>query len=436
MRAHCNNLCIGFGGCVPSGKDMMIRRISLQWIAAVLVLGSVDGDIIYLKNGNELEGTVVEQSEFFIKFKTGLATVEFEMAEVKEVLKGRTFLDVYREMWILADHEDPDAKLELATWARQHRLEEEAELELQQVLLLDPENRTARMQLGYVKMNGKWVTRDDANLGKGLVRYGGKWMTPQEREKRRDSVLRIQTRRRINSIFKMMQKAEPFEQEKLIQELLKIQNAHAAPAIVRFIDDSHDQLREAATQVLGALKDASVIPTLANSALEDDSEMVRRQATLAMKAIGSVAALNHLTPHLTRNRQKSRRYRAAQALGEIGDPRVIPYLIEALFVKIKIVSGLNPFQRPDQTASENTSKVAGENSVITKFTGEKVEKTSISDGLTSGAKANVEEEFEENPAALEALKRLTGQDFDYSKPKWRTWWNTHEQEVLRNAQKQ
>ncbi|MDP7134550.1 MAG: hypothetical protein QF437_28905, partial [Planctomycetota bacterium] len=83
----------------------------------------------------------------------------------------------------------------------------------------------------------------------------------------------------------------------------------------------------------------------------------------------------------------------------------------------------------------NTNKVAGQNSVITRFTGEKVVKTSISKGLTAGAKSNVQEEFEENAAALEALKRLTGKNFDYSKPKWRTWWSTHEHEVLRNARK-
>jgi len=435
MRAHCNNLCVDFKRGVPSSKEMMMPRVSLQWIAALTLCGSVVGDVIYLKNGNELEGTIVKQSEFLIRFKTGMATIEFEMAEVKEVLKGKTFLDVYRQMWILADHDDIKAKLELAIWARQHKLVKEAELELQQVLLLDKNNRTARMQLGYVKMSGKWVTRDEANLSKGLVRYNGKWMTPQNREKQRASSLRNQTSDRINSIFKKMVRAEPFEQEKLIQELLKIKNTHAAPVIVRYINHSYDQIREAATQALGALKDASVIPHLAHRALEDESEIVRRQATLALKAIGNVAALNRLTPHLTRNRQKSRRYRAAQALGEIGDPRVIPHLIEALFVKIRIVFGLNPFQRPGQTAAENTSKVAGPNSVLTRFTGKQQARTSISKGLTGGTKANVEEEFEENPAALEALKRLTGKNFDYSKPKWRTWWSTHEHEVLRNVRK-
>ncbi|MDP6359109.1 MAG: HEAT repeat domain-containing protein [Planctomycetota bacterium] len=413
----------------------MRSRIFIQWIAAVTLLGTARGDIIYLKNGNELEGTVLEQNDFLIKFKTGVATVEFDMAEVKEIHKGKTFLDVYRQMWILADHEDAKAKLELANWAKRHKLMKEAELELRQVLLIDPNNRTARMQLGFVKMNGKWVTRDEANLSKGLVRYKGKWMTPQDREKKRDSSLRNQTRDRINAIFKKMARAKPFEQEKLIQELLKIKNSYAAPVIVRYVVNPHDHVREAATQVLGSLRDASVIPALADLSLEDDSGMVRRQAALAMKAIGKVVALNRLIPHLTRNRQRSRRYRAAQALGEIGDPRVIPHLIEALVIKIRIVSGLNPFQRPGQMAAENTNKVAGQNSVITKFTGEKVVKTSISKGLTAGAKSNVQEEFEENAAALEALKRLTGKNFDYSKPKWRTWWSTHEHEVLRNARK-
>lgn len=101
--------------------------------------------------------------------------------------------------------------------------------------------------------------------------------------------------------------------------------APAVPALARAVQDEHFKGRGIAIQVLGNIADARAIPALVE-ALRDDKNS--KQAALALHSIGSAAvpALIEVLEH----DQGSMRQRAAEILGEIGDPTALPALQKAL----------------------------------------------------------------------------------------------------------
>jgi hypothetical protein len=126
--------------------------------------------------------------------------------------------------------------------------------------------------------------------------------------------------------------------------------------------------------------------------------------------------------------------RAATAIGEIGDPAAVPYLIEALVTshkwKIRVPAGntttfnVLPSGRPT---------MAGASSYLPP----EVEALARTGQLPYGAIV-YPPRFQEQPTrtttirgdvknepVLKALKRLTGQDFGYNKRSWQVWWQTN-----------
>jgi hypothetical protein len=388
----------------------------------------IAADLIFLESG-AVDGEIIKETETSITVKSALGTVEIARSSIKSIERGKSWADVYRDKWIAVDHKDPNARVELAQWAKQHGLQKEAEMEFQQILEIDPDNAVARRHLGFEKVAGKWVQSEEAMLARGMVQYQGRWMTPQEKHRLVAVSVRAATRQRIEELFHKMRKEEPFKRDALLQQVFEIRTPYAAQYIVKYVQDKNPALQEAATAALAKLKDSSVVPDLVEVAIEDSESEIRGQAAKAIGAIGDISGVRRLAPYLAHT-DKTRRLRAAKALGDTGDIRAVPYLIEGLFVKVRIVSELDPFHKTEGSSSSTTTTTtttAGgiTSTVINPVITKKTTGTSISLGGES-----VEYTYEENKFALESLEKLTGQHFDYSKSKWRDWWEANREELL------
>jgi len=404
------------------------RRIAWLVLAAIFADGGVFADLIFMENG-VVDGTVIEENETSVKIKSNLGTVEIPRSSIKSIERGKSWLDVYRQKWMAVDHDDPEARVELALWAKKHGLSKEAELEFEQILEIDPNNATARRNLGYEKLAGRWVQSEEAKLARGMVNYQGRWMTPQEKQRLIAVKIRLATKQKVEELFHRMRRTEPYERDALQQKLYGVRTPYSAHYVVKYIRDRDPALREVATAALGKLKDKSVVPQLVKVAMGDPESAVRRQAGKALGAIADLSGVMRLSPFLT-HAQKLARIRAARALEEMADVRAVPYLIEGLFVKIRIVSELDPFHRSDsEKSTTTTTNTAG--GLRTQTTSPVITKT-VPDGTSLslvGGKP-VKHTYEENKAALEALQELTGQDFGYSKSKWRDWWEASKDDLL------
>jgi hypothetical protein len=82
---------------------------------------------------------------------------------------------------------DPAALVEVANWAKEKGLADEATRIFQKVLKADPQNRAANEALGMVEFDGKWMPKDKAKIlqkraleaeyaAKGLVDVAGVWV--------------------------------------------------------------------------------------------------------------------------------------------------------------------------------------------------------------------------------------------------------------------
>jgi len=406
---------------------MQVRsRKRLGWVAAVLwsMVGTAAGDLIYLQSG-VVDGEIIEEDEQTVKVQCKLGTLSISREHIRSIEKGKSLIDVYRQKWVEVDHKDLKARIELANWARKHGLDAEADLEFQQILRVDPANRHAHRALGYAKVGDRWVPEEEAKIARGLVRFRGRWMQPQERERLKSLAERSGTRQRVEELFHKMRRAKPFERDSYIQQLYEVKTPFAAHYIAKFIEDRNAELREAATMALGRLKDPSVTPHLVEVAMDDPDIEVRRLAGKAMKLVGDLSAIKRIAPYLA-HMDKHLRVRAARALGEIDDVRAVPELIEGLYVKVRVVSRLDPFNR-GVGAGTTVSSSGGK--TITTVQPSTASKTGGSSTLLQKEPTD-SSSFEENQAALDALKKITGQDFDFSKKKWRTWWENSREDLL------
>ena len=398
----------------------------LGWFAAILwfVARAATGDLIYLQSG-VVDGEIIEESEKAVKLKGKLGTLTISREHIRSIEKGKSLVDLYRQRWIEVDHRNLKARIDLANWAKKHGLDAEADLEFQQILKVDPANEYAQRALGYERVGDRWVPAEEAKIARGQVQFRGNWMRPKERDRLKALEERKNTRQRVGELFHKMRRAKPFERDSYIQQLYEVKTRSAAHYIAKFIADKNPELREAATTALGRLRDRSVTPQLVEVALGDPDAEVRRLAGKAMKLVGDVSAIKRIAPYLA-YKEKYVRIRAARALGEIGDVRAVPDLIEGLYIKVRTISRLDPFNRG---VGAGTTVTPSGGSTITTV---KPSTTGKMGGSTLLLRKEPSDStsFEENQAALDSLKKITGQDLDFSKSKWRTWWENSREDLL------
>ncbi|MBI2192361.1 MAG: HEAT repeat domain-containing protein [Planctomycetes bacterium] len=402
-----------------------------RWAGAGLccfaAAGDIRADLLILQSGIT-EGEILEESEFYIKMKTGLGVVEVPRSSIKSIERGKGLMDLFREKWMALDPKSAKERIELALWCKRQGLDREAEAEFQKVLELDPDHAVARRHLGYEKFGGKWLPLEEAKAARGLVKYGGRWMAPEERDRLQSNSDRVVTSQKVEEIFSRMRRAKAFERDALLQQLLEVQSPQAGHYVLKHLNEESPALREAAIVALGRLKEKSAVSALARRAMEDPEKEVRRQAGAALGQIGGNEGLSALVPFLL-DKDKIKRIRAARALGEMGDPRAIPSLIQALYVKVRTVSETDPFLKDEDEESPKVKVTEGGQVITT--AGPQVQKVPGGQTINLTTKESKGElTYETNASALEALKKITGQDFDYDKDQWRAWWDKHRDDLL------
>ena len=157
-------------------------------IAVAVFAAPVFADTVTLTNGKVLEGHVVENADGeTISVELPQGTIRLKRGQIKSIEKkdtpleefGRRAADLQKKIKDGA-LEAPDqikAWSELAQWAGDNQLPRNREDAYKKVLELDPDNAAARDALGYVLMQGKWLTATERNVALGLVRYEGRWIT-------------------------------------------------------------------------------------------------------------------------------------------------------------------------------------------------------------------------------------------------------------------
>ena len=165
-------------------------RDLLGGLAAGLLLAlALRADVLVLKDGRRIEGTVTAQDAARVKIKTSFGDFEFAAADVERIERGKTVEQEFDERFTAS--RSATEFFELGQWADKKKLRAEAKKAMKRVLELEPGHAGANAFFGKVEYKGEWITPAERDkraaadleaemLAKGFVRWKDQWVTPEE----------------------------------------------------------------------------------------------------------------------------------------------------------------------------------------------------------------------------------------------------------------
>lgn len=159
-------------------------RKSTVFLWALMASGAA-ADEFRLVNGGTIEG--IERPDparpHRVIVEVGIGVVELDASQVLSRTPGRTALHEYYERWEkVKESRRASDFFELAQWAKANRCFKFVPDLCRKVIGLDPEHAGARAELGHQKVDGRWMTFEEAQAAKGLVWHEGRWVTRAERD--------------------------------------------------------------------------------------------------------------------------------------------------------------------------------------------------------------------------------------------------------------
>ncbi len=191
----------------------------MRKLPLLLLLGPslLVADAVYLKNGSRFSGRIKEQTAEKVVIDFGDGTIGLPMDQVEHVEKGASPLDEFDSRAARLAADDVNGWRSLGEWAATRGLSAQSRAAYKKVLALAPDDKEAREALGYVQVDGRWLTEEEGYRARGYVRYEGEWMTPAEvqlaqggaaREQARDEAARQASDAQFKATMDRLQKEE------------------------------------------------------------------------------------------------------------------------------------------------------------------------------------------------------------------------------------
>ncbi len=168
----------------------------MRWTVYLLVLVPtlLFADEVHLKGGAVFSGRIVEQTETMVTVDIGDGVVGVAMSRVERIVKGRSPLDDYDERAARLPADDADGWRSLGLWASRQGLSAQSRQAYQKVLEIAPDDPEAHGALGFVLLDGRWLTEEESYRARGYVKYDGEWMTRSEAQMAQNAVAADQAR--------------------------------------------------------------------------------------------------------------------------------------------------------------------------------------------------------------------------------------------------
>ncbi len=299
-----------------------------------------------------------------------------------------------------------EGQLALAEWCKQNQLPQARKTHLERVIQLSPDHEQARKALDYRLVEGKWMTYDQYMQDVvGKVKLAGVgWVTPQEAELRNErhtqKVAQQEQFRIVQRLVGLLDARDQRQRTAARDDLLKIRTPYAVKALADYKDPKREKnpaVRKLLVQVLGNIPSGAAVELMVDAALNDPDEDVRLEAIYILAEHKELLAVNRFIGRLGDNSNEIIN-RAGYALGYMNDPTAIGPLIEALISTHVYI----------QTTGGGTSATFGSNG----------------NSFGSGTKTTTTRRTYQNGSVLDALRKITKENYDYNVDQWRAWYAT------------
>ena len=229
--------------------------------------------------------------------------------------------------------DDVASHLKIARWARNAKLDAQADAHFQRVIELDPENEEARKALKHEKLNGVWVSRQERMERSGLVRVGGVNLSRQEAELVKKAQEAKEEARYWRKEIKFLYNASLNGDVRARDALRRVRNPRAlAPLGDALKKEKDPEGRVLLVQAIGSIGTPTALSELGRVALQDDDLDVRTAALegIYRKKTALPEAVEFFRKTLRTSDDVAKINRAAYALGYFEAERAIPDLVNAL----------------------------------------------------------------------------------------------------------
>ena len=355
-----------------------------------------------LANGGRISGELVNRKEsprkqYIIKVAGG-GQITLAVSQVEEVLNHRPEEDEYEKIRP-AYPDTVEGQWALAEWCRQRKMPLERETHLKRIIELDPNHADARRALGYVQVGGQWATQDELKVESGYKRYKGRWMLPQQIEiiegKKK---LEAAQQEWSQNIKRWRGWLDTDREEQALENFRNIADPMAVKALVKGLrDDGSAPARMIYIDALAKINTPEAVMGLAVASIEDPVEEVRLTCLDRLQSEKRPEIVSYYVSKL-RDKNNPTVNLAGVALGRMKDPVSIGPLINALVTTHK-------FKIP---------KPGGDGGMSASF-------GNGSGGLSVGGGPKIVSKQFANPAVLDALTAVTGQNFEFDQAAWRQW---------------
>jgi hypothetical protein len=158
-----------------------VRTPTLTFVAFVLPLAA-SSDVVYLKSGGEFSGRIISRTATAVEMDIGAGRIGVPMSSVLRIEEGHSALQEYQDRAVRLPAGDLEGWLALGEWAAAQGLGTQASEAWHRALSVAPDDPRVNAALGNVKIDGRWMTEEEAYRARGFVSFEGEWMTPAEQQ--------------------------------------------------------------------------------------------------------------------------------------------------------------------------------------------------------------------------------------------------------------
>ena len=178
---------------------MRVRPSFLLALGLVLAAGLVPAigraqDVVHKVDGGKLRGKIVSEDKRGVTIDTPGGRLTVPRHQISRVEReGDVFKELEARRAKLSST-DADGFYKLGVWCQEQDLHAEAIDCFHEAIRIDYDHADARWELGFRKLDGKWVSEDVWFAAKGYVQWQGRWVTPEDKQNLEAGLIKIDGR--------------------------------------------------------------------------------------------------------------------------------------------------------------------------------------------------------------------------------------------------
>ncbi|HBP18080.1 MAG TPA: hypothetical protein DEA08_09845 [Planctomycetes bacterium] len=174
----------------------MRRSSTIALLLALLLIPAalLAQDVIYKTDGGRLRGKIVADTPRYVKIKTLGGVYTVPRADIARIEREGDVQQTFERRRDKLRGTDAKGWYALGVWAQDQGLHPQAVDCFHKTIQIDRDHEDARWELGYRRLNGRWVTEADYFSQKGYVRWEDKWVSQEEYEKYESGLVKVEGR--------------------------------------------------------------------------------------------------------------------------------------------------------------------------------------------------------------------------------------------------